>query len=386
MTKLIAPHGGVLINRILTGAQRDEAIQEAKSLKEIIINEREISDLEMLATGALSPLTGFMKSDDYDKVLDNMRLANGLPWTVPVTLSTSKDFADTLKINEKVALYDDKKTLLALMRIEDKYAHQKEKEAMEVYGTKEEAHPGVAALNQMGEILIGGEIFVINKPSYPDFNEYRLDPAETREEFKKRGWKRIAGFQTRNPIHRAHEYLQKCAMEVVDGLFLHPLMGATQKGDIPGDVRMACYKAIVENYYPQDRVMIGIFPAAMRYAGPKEAIFHAIVRKNYGCSHFIVGRDHAGVGKYYGTFDAHYIFDEFEAEELDITPLFFDYSFFCKKCGNMASYKTCPHGDEDHISLSGTKVREMLGQGIIPPIEFTRPEVAKILIESYSKE
>lgn len=386
MFNQIAPHGGVLINRCVEGNERSEALEEAKSLKSIIINEREISDFEMLATGALSPLRGFMKHDDYNSILDGMKLANGLPWTVPITLSVTKEEADELKLGSKIALRENREKILGIIKIEDKYPHQKEKEALEVYGTQDGEHPGVAAMYAMGEILIGGEITLINRPEHNDFKEYRLDPAQSREEFKKRGWKRVVGFQTRNPIHRAHEYLQKCAMEVVDGLFLHPLMGATKKGDIPADVRMKCYEVLLENYYPKNRVIIGVFPAAMRYAGPKEAIFHAIVRKNYGCTHFIVGRDHAGVGNYYGSFDAHYIFDEFDPKELEITPLFFDYTFYCKKCGNMASYKTCPHPDDDHISLSGTKVREMLGRSELPPVEFSRPEVAQILIESYKKE
>jgi sulfate adenylyltransferase len=382
MAGLIEPHGDKLVNRIVEGKQRDELSKKAKELKRITLNFREISDLEMIAVGAFSPLGGFMCKEDYHSSMDTMTLKNGLPWTIPVTLSTTVDMAKGLTEGEELALVDGKGKVLAVLHLEEVFTHDKEKEAIQVYGTKEEAHPGVKKVYEMSEMLLGGKVSVLARPEHTQFKEHRLDPAETRALFKDKGWKRVVGFQTRNPIHRAHEYIQKCALETVDGLMIHPIVGETKGDDIPADVRMHCYTALMENYFPKDRVVLVVLPAAMRYAGPKEAIFHALIRKNYGCTHFIVGRDHAGVGNYYGSFDAHFIFDEFDSEEIGIRPMFFDYTFFCKKCGSMASYKSCPHDSADHISLSGTKVREMLRAGTIPPTEFTRPEVAQILIDA----
>ncbi len=378
----IKPHGGLLVNRMADAKERDALLEKAASLSSITLNDRELSDLEMIAVGGFSPLEGFMTSADYRNVVDVMRLENGLPWTIPVTLAVTKDEAAGLNKNDDVALLNDTGATVAILHLEDIFTYDKEREADRVYRTTDEAHPGVKYLMDSGDLLLGGPVTVLERRPVTQFREYRLDPAESRARFHKLGWKRVVGFQTRNPVHRAHEYIQKCAMEGVDGLFLHPLIGATKSGDIPADVRMRCYEVLIENYYPKDRVVLGVLPAAMRYAGPREAIFHALIRKNYGCTHFIVGRDHAGVGKYYGSFDAHYIFDEFDPEELDITPLFFDYTFFCRECGGMASYKTCPHDSESHISLSGTKVREMLNAGEKPPVEFSRPEVAAVLIEA----
>lgn len=378
----IKPHGGVLVNRFAAETERAGLRERAASLPSLALDERQISDLEMIAIGAFSPLEGFMTSADYKSVVDDMRLASGLVWTIPVTLSVSPETAASLPEGGEIALTEPSGRLLAIMRVDEKFEYDKKHEAEKVYKTTDEAHPGVAAVNAQGDVLLGGPVTVVDRPSNPEFPDYRLEPAAVRKGFEDRGWKTIVAFQTRNPVHRAHEYLHKCAMETVDGLLLHPLVGATKSDDVSAEVRMKCYEAILEHYYPADRVMLAVNPANMRYAGPREAIFHALIRKNYGCTHFIVGRDHAGVGNYYGTFDAHLIFGEFTPEEIGITPMFFDHAFFCKTCGGMASVKTCPHGKENHVFLSGTKVREMLTNGEMPPPEFSRPEVAKILIDA----
>ncbi len=384
MTFPIPAHGGTLINRMVEGPQRDALLEKARSLPTILLGERELSDLDMIACGALSPLTGFMGQADYLSVVETMRLANGLPWTIPITLSVTAEEAKKYKVGDSIALVD-RDHILAVLRLKEKYEFDKEKEASMVYKTTEEAHPGVEALYQKGDWNLAGDVDILRRVEFQDFKEYRLDPRDLRKIFHDRGWKRIVAFQTRNPIHRAHEYLQKCALEIVDGLLIHPLVGATKSDDIPAAVRMKSYEVILEKYYPKTRTLLAVNPASMRYAGPREAIFHAIIRKNYGCTHFIVGRDHAGVGNYYGTFDAHYIFDEFESDEIGITPMFFDHSFYCKRCDGMASYKTCPHDKSEHVTLSGTKVREMLQKGEMPPKEFSRPEVVKVLIEAMRK-
>jgi sulfate adenylyltransferase len=381
MSYPIPAHGGTLINRFVEGPGRDALLEKARSLPHILLDERELSDLDMIACGALSPLTGFMGQADYLSVVETMRLKNGLPWTIPITLSVTEEEAKKYKVGDQIALAD-RDHLLAILTLKEKYRFDKEKEASLVYKTTEEAHPGVAALYQKGNWNLAGDVDVIRRVAYTDFKEYRLDPKDLRKAFHDKGWKRIVAFQTRNPIHRAHEYLQKCALEIVDGLLVHPLVGATKSDDIPADVRMKSYEVILDKYYPKTRTMLAVNPASMRYAGPREAIFHALIRKNYGCTHFIVGRDHAGVGNYYGTFDAHFIFDEFEPEEMGITPMFFDHSFYCKKCDGMASYKTCPHDKSEHVTLSGTKVREMLQKGEMPPKEFSRPEVVRVLIDA----
>jgi len=378
---LIDPHGGKLIDREARGAERESLLRATVKAPELTLNAREEADLELIANGALSPLEGFMGEADYLLVRDQKRLANGLVWTIPVTLSATEEERAKLKIGDDVALRSRDGRLLAVLHLAEIFKYDKQLEAERVYLTAEEKHPGVKAVYAQGEYLLGGHVSVIESPRRHEFAPYRYAPRELRSQFAERGWRSVVAFQTRNPVHRAHEYIQKCALETVDGLLLHPIVGETKSDDIPAPVRLRAYEVIIEHYYPQSRTQLAVLPAAMRYAGPREAIFHAIIRQNYGCSHFIVGRDHAGVGSYYGTYDAQLIFGHFEPGELKITPMFFDNTFFCRKCDGMASLKTCPHDQTHHVSLSGTRVREMLSQGEIPPVEFTRPEVAQVLIE-----
>ena len=381
----IKPHGGKLINRLCGSEEKGEQLARARELPKSILSKRGIADLELLGTGVYSPLTGFMNEEAYRSVVETMHLPGGLPWSLPIVHAVEKDFADSINEGDEIALVDDKGAVLGTMEVRDRYTFDPAVEAREVYRTDDKEHPGVAHIYEMPPVLLGGPVTVINLPSHdPIFQKYLLTPRETRYFFNYKGWERIVAFQTRNPIHRAHEYLQKCALEMVDALLIHPLIGETKAGDIPADVRMACYEVLIDKYFPMERAYLSVFPAAMRYAGPREAIFHALCRKNYGCTHFIVGRDHAGVGNYYGTYDAHKIFSEFKPEDIGITPIFFDYTFFCRACGHMASDKTCPHDASDHVFLSGTKVREMLVEGKDLPDEFTRPEISKILMDAYA--
>jgi len=378
----IAPHGGTLINRMTSERERDRWDAKAASLPSLTMDARKRANLEMIAIGGFSPLDGFLTESEYRSVVRDMRLPTGIVWPIPITLAVSRDEAKKLQDGQEVALKDEDGSVLAILELSGRFEPDKRVEAEHVYKTTDEKHPGVAAVYQSGEVYLSGPITMLRHPAGLPFAEQRLEPKQTRAAFRERGWNTIVAFQTRNPVHRAHEYLQKCALEMVDGLLLHPLVGETKDDDIPADVRMRCYHVLLENYYPADRVLLSVLPANMHYAGPREAILHALVRQNYGCTHFIVGRDHAGVGSYYGTYDAQLIFKQFSSDEIAIQRVNYEHTFFCTACEGMASAKTCPHDKESHVFLSGTKVREMLSRGEEPPSEFTRHEVARVLIEA----
>lgn len=383
----IEPHGGVLVDRNLKGKKAEEAKKHSESLPALALSEYELSDLEMIATGALSPLEGFMGRQDYERCLHEKRLESGLPWTIPIVKAIGDDEKREIQNCREVALCDASGRRLAILKVRDVFTHDRKRHAKLVYGTEDSSHPGIQRLTRMGNWLIGGEIFVFGRPIYHDFLRYRLTPSETREAFAKKEWRQIVAFHTRNPLHRAHEHITKSALECVDGLLLHPVVGQTKAGDLPAEVRMKCYQVLLENYYPKDRVMLAVFPGAMRYAGPREAVWHAIIRKNYGCTHFIVGRDHAGAkhkngAPYYGEYDAHSIFDEFEPCEIGIEIFRFDQVFYDKTSDTMVSDKVSSTHTQS-VSISGTRLREMLREGIAPPPEFVRPEVSKILAESF---
>jgi len=384
MSNLTPPHGGKLLPLLIHGSQREEGIKEAKALPKVRLNSREVSDLIMLAMGAFSPLQGFMVKADYQRVVKEMHLKNGLLWPIPITLSISEEEADKIKEGERIALLNsDNDAVMASMLVEEKYPYDKRLEVLQVFGTDDSQHPGVKSIYEQGGVYLGGPVEVFSEGGYPErFPEFAR-PAETRAIFADKGWATVAAFQTRNPMHRSHEYLTKIALEVCDGLLIHPIVGRLKAGDIPAEVRMECYRVLLDNYYPRDRVVLKVYPMEMRYAGPREAILHAIIRQNFGCSHLIVGRDHAGVGSYYGPFDAQRIFDKLGPEDLYIQPLKLDSTFWCNKCGSMASSKTCPHSDEDHLNISGTRLREMLAKGERPPEQFSRKEVLDILVKYY---
>jgi sulfate adenylyltransferase len=377
------PHGGRLINRVLEGKAREEWLQRAAQLPRVRLNARQISDVEMIAVGAFSPLEGFLGSRDYESVLREERLASGVVWTIPVTLGVTEETQRSIGRAEAVALTDGGERVVAVLEVDEIFRYDREREAQSVLRTTEKSHPGVRYLETAGEYCLAGPIHLLERRLDRTYENYRLDPKETRYLFARHGWNTVVAFQTRNPVHRAHEYILKCALETVDGLLLHPLVGDTRDEDIPAEVRIQCYLALLGSSLPATRTVFSVYPAAMRYAGPREAIFHAMARKNYGCTHFIVGRDHAGVGNFYGPFDAQKKFFTFEPEELGITPLCFDATFYCRKCGQIASEKTCAHGPEHRLILSGTKVRELLSNGEELPVEFTRPEVAAILEKAY---
>jgi sulfate adenylyltransferase len=383
--KLVQPHGGELKPLLLKGQALVQAKTEAKALPQVRLTSRETSDLIMLAVGAFSPLNGFMKHDDYVGVVKDMRTSDGTLWPVPITLAVPKSQADSFRLGDQVALVDaESGEMMGSMTVEDKYNYDKKTEALQVFRTEDQAHPGVAKLYSQHNVLIGGAVKVFSEGPYPElYGRYYGRPAETRAIFEELGWSTVSAFQTRNPIHRSHEYCTKIALEVSDGVLIHPLVGKLKSDDIPADVRMKCYEVLIENYYPKERVVLKVYPMEMRYGGPREAVLHAVFRQNYGCSHLIVGRDHAGVGNYYGPFDAQKIFEDIDEHELKIKPLNIDWTFWCNKCDGMASMKTCPHGKEDRVAISGTKMREMLSNGEQLPKEFSRPEVGEILMNYY---
>ncbi len=362
--------------------ERQKLIEQAENLHRIRLSTLEFSDLIMIGIGAFSPLKGFMNQAEYKSVLNKMRLSNDILWPVPITLSVESMVK--YKKGESLALlspYDNE--IVGTITVDDIYAYDKHKEAIAIFLTDDTNHPGVAKLMQKSNYYIAGNVTLLSEGGYPDeFPEYAR-PNDTRKIFKQKGWKSIVAFQTRNPIHRSHEYLTKVVLETFDGLFIHPIVGKLKDDDIPADIRMKCYKALLDNYYPKGRVVLTVYPMEMRYAGPKEAILHAIIRQNYGATHIIIGRDHAGVGKYYGPFDAQKIFENLLDNDLAIKPLCMDWTFYCAKCENLASYKTCPHPDSDHLLISGTKLREMLSAGQYPPDYITRKEVSEILIDYY---
>ncbi|HDJ24346.1 MAG TPA: sulfate adenylyltransferase [Candidatus Aminicenantes bacterium] len=386
--KLVPPHGGQLKPLLINEEGRLETKKRAQTLPPVYLSSRETSDLIMLAMGAFSPLSGFMGHDDYQQVIKDMHLADGTLWPIPITLAVTEEEAKKLSLNSEIALIDrDSQEIMGIFRLRDKFTYDPRLEARLVFGTEDEAHPGVAKIYAQPKVYLGGEVVALSEGPFPAlYGNYFARPEETRRIFQKKGWQTVAAFQTRNPMHRSHEYCTKIALEVSDGLFIHPLVGKLKADDIPAEVRMQCYEVLLAKYYPQERIVIKVYPMEMRYAGPREAVLHAIIRQNFGCSHLIIGRDHAGVGNYYGPFAAQKIFDQIGEDELYIKPLKIDWTFWCYQCDGMASLKTCPHSNEDRVLISGTKLREMLARGERPPKEFSRPEVVQILLDYYQQK
>ncbi len=387
MVTLVNPHGGESLKPLLLeGDALSAESAHAETLPKISISSRETGDLIMLGIGGFTPLGGFMSKADWQGVCDNMHTSSGLFWPIPITLSTDVASAESIIEGCEVGLCDDESgQVIATMRIDEKYIIDKAHECNTVYKTTDAEHPGVAMVMAQGDVNLAGPVKVLSRGGFPEtYGKLFKTPAQTRAEFAEMGWSRIAAFQTRNPMHRSHEYLAKIAIEICDGVLIHSLLGKLKAGDIPADVRSESIASLCENYFVDNTVMQAGYPLDMRYAGPREALLHALFRQNYGCSHLIVGRDHAGVGDYYGPFDAHHIFDEIPADALETQPLRIDWTFWCYKCGSMASMKTCPHDAEDRLLLSGTKLRKMLSEGEDPPPEFSRPEVVAILQKYYA--
>jgi len=382
--KLVSPHGGALVDRIATPSEADALRARAARLPALSLDPRELADLELIATGAASPLTGFLGSADYESVLGRLRLANDTVWPLPLTLAVADEPRTLLEPGSEAALFDSQGRLWGVVAVSEVFRRDPQRESRLVYGTEDPSHPGVAYLLSRPRWLVAGDVLVLPLPDDLPFAERRLTPRQLRDEIQARGWRHVAGFQTRNPIHRAHEHMTKLALEFADGLVIHPLVGETKNDDVPASVRFRAYEVLVDKYYPPGRTLLAAFPAAMRYAGPREALFHALVRKNYGIDRLIVGRDHAGVGEFYGPYEAQEIFDRFSQEELGVTPLKFEPTFFCRDCDALASPRTCPHDAASRLDLSGSKVRELLRNGRRLPEEFTRPEIAEILREHYA--
>lgn len=374
---MIVPHGGKLVERFFKGEEKERALERAKNLPSLKLSSDLVSDVENIAFGVFSPLQGFLGSVDYRNVLTQMRLSNDLPWPIPIVLDVKGEEAQKLEEGQEIALLNQDNQPIAILYLEEKYGYDKEELAERVFQTKDIAHPGVAKVKEMKDILLAGKIDLIQESATP-FSKYKLKPLETRILFKEKGWRTVVGFQTRNTPHIGHEYVQKTALTFTDGVFVNPVIGRKKKGDFKDEVILAAYEELIKNYYLKERAVVAILQMEMRYAGPREAVFHAIIRKNFGCTHIIIGRDHAGVGNYYPPYAAQDIFEEFP--DLVIIPLFFKSFYYCKKCQSVVNEKTCPHPPSEHINFSGTKIREMLSQGKIPPPELMRPEVAKVII------